>query len=78
MDPGSILHVNLWPVPGFSGGSKYSVTPDYHQIMFCLFQGVSLPDEGDDLREVVQKLVFGLNVMVQTSHMAEVVGDFFL
>ena len=33
---------------------------------------------GDDLREVVQKLVFGPNVMVQTSHMAEVVGDFFL
>ena len=22
MDPGSILHVNLWPVPGFSGGVK--------------------------------------------------------
>ena len=28
MDPGSILHVSLRPVPGFSGGgSKYSVTP---------------------------------------------------
>ena len=25
----------------------------------------------------MQKLVFGLNVTVQTSHMAEVVGDFF-
>ena len=29
MDPGSILHVNLRPVPGFSGGSEYSVTPGY-------------------------------------------------
>ena len=27
---------------------------------------------------MVQKLVFGLNVTVQTSHMAEVVGDFVL
>ena len=26
----------------------------------------------------MQKLVFGPNVTVQTSHMAEVVGDFFL
>ena len=26
-DPGSVLHVNLQLVPGFSGGSKYSVTP---------------------------------------------------
>ena len=28
MDPGSILYVNLRPVPRFSGGSKYSVTPE--------------------------------------------------
>ena len=26
----------------------------------------------------MQKLVFGLNVTVQTSHMAEVVDDFFM
>ena len=32
-DPGSILHVNLWLVPGFSGGSKYSVTPENGRLI---------------------------------------------
>ena len=39
-----------------------------------ILQGWDLPEKGGDVREVVQKIMFGENLTVRTGHMSDLVS----